>query len=393
MRPKINQTKTENGTELLFVGIDPGTTTAVSLLNTQAEFVDYKSKKEFSIDEITQWIIRHGKPIVVSCDVSEAPSLVHRISSAFGARQFSPEEDILIKDKKDIAADYNLDVNDHVRDSFAAAYTAYDDYEKLLDKIELKVGQEGLEGNYEDVVELVIKHKIPVMTAISEVRKSLEGSSEDERDQDMGVRGKDWKEIAESRLESLKENKQRIDHLESYVDELENENSNLEKKIESMKQEEDQKRREVIQQEEIEKRTDLVRRKTKQIKSLNQKINKLEEEKKSIIEAFDKIRQGWRIVKVIKSASQLNETEEEIVYIDKGVQLNNVAPSKSINLAITGKKGIEPLKVEEIKVIRPDDIDGRRIDSFYLFDEDELKESEESGFKGWLKNYRQKRND
>jgi len=58
------------------VGIDPGTTVGVAMLDLDGNTVDVFSAKNYSVSDTIRRIISRGKPLVVASDVTPTPSMV-----------------------------------------------------------------------------------------------------------------------------------------------------------------------------------------------------------------------------------------------------------------------------------------------------------------------------
>ncbi|MDY6773830.1 MAG: DUF460 domain-containing protein, partial [Candidatus Nanohaloarchaea archaeon] len=200
-------------TDLRIVGIDPGTTSGVALLDLGGELVDYTSRKEFSKDRIIEFMVENGKPLVLATDVSPAPSLVEEIASNTGSKLVVPEEDLESGYKEELVSDFGVEEKDsHVKDALAAAEYSRREYSDKMEEIERRVEVEGVEEKLEDVIELVVRGSLSISEAVSEVKKvsgpEEEGGGEPREEE------RDWEAIADRR-------KQRIDILETKVENLE----------------------------------------------------------------------------------------------------------------------------------------------------------------------------
>lgn len=128
----------------LVVGIDPGVTTSIAILDTKLNVLLIESKKHFSKDEIIKRILEFGDPIIVSCDVSKPPTLVKKIASVFNAKLITPREDLKIKKKQRLIRDFGFKEklsNRHERDSLAAALFALNEVRALFDRIDMLVDE------------------------------------------------------------------------------------------------------------------------------------------------------------------------------------------------------------------------------------------------------------
>ena len=107
-------------TSYVIVGLDPGTTVGLSILDLDGNLLHIASVRAQSPAEVIAEISRIGKPVVVATDKAEMPAGVEKIRRAFAAVSWTPKKDILIKEKYAAAEGYPF-ADDHQRDSLAAA--------------------------------------------------------------------------------------------------------------------------------------------------------------------------------------------------------------------------------------------------------------------------------
>jgi len=125
------------------VGVDPGTTTAVAILSLDGEVLDVLSTRTADTAEVTEWIVEHGRPVVVAADVTPMPETVEKLRRSFDAAGWTPDRDLPVDVKQHRTREEAYD-NDHERDAMAAAFGAYDHHRDQFDRIAAKVppGQE-----------------------------------------------------------------------------------------------------------------------------------------------------------------------------------------------------------------------------------------------------------
>ena len=142
----------------LIVGIDPGVTTGIAILDTKLNVLLVESKKHFSKDEIIKRILEFGDPIIISCDVKKPPTLVKKIASAFNAKLIAPKEDLKIKKKFRLIKEFGFNgkiANRHERDSLAAAIFALNEVRALFDRIDYLVDKDIAE----EVKDIILRGK------------------------------------------------------------------------------------------------------------------------------------------------------------------------------------------------------------------------------------------
>ncbi|MFC4550350.1 MULTISPECIES: DUF460 domain-containing protein [Halorussus] len=122
----------------VLVGIDPGTTTAVAVVDLDGTLLDVLSTRTADTAEIIEWIIERGRPVVVAADVEPMPETVEKIRRSFDAAGWEPASDLPVDEKQHRTRDHDYD-NDHERDAMAAALYAFDDREEQFERIAAKV--------------------------------------------------------------------------------------------------------------------------------------------------------------------------------------------------------------------------------------------------------------
>lgn len=117
----------------LIIGLDPGTTTAYAVLDSNREIIKVASKRNIKLSTIIRDIIRYGKPLVVGTDKEKIPRLVKKFSLATGAKIVNPYEDRSVREKRN-STDIKTK-NEHEFDALVSAFYAYDKYKNLFRKI------------------------------------------------------------------------------------------------------------------------------------------------------------------------------------------------------------------------------------------------------------------
>ena len=156
--------------KLIIVGIDPGTTTAYAVFDTEGNLLKLGSKRNASFGQLITEIINAGKALIISCDVFPAPKVVETISRKLGSVLITPEKSLLMAKKTRLVDEFLKEQerfikisNKHERDAMASALHAYKQTRKLFDKIEEEIQTE-LTDN---VKERVLKEKIAIKKIIS----------------------------------------------------------------------------------------------------------------------------------------------------------------------------------------------------------------------------------
>ena len=205
--------------DYIIVGVDPGTTTAVAILDLNGKLVEASSSRVSSIPEIIEHISEMGRPVVIATDVVPAPAAVEKIKRAFKAVLFSPNERISVEEKVRLARPFGY-ANDHERDAVAAAVKAFNAYKNKFARIDKKTPSH----LSDDVKAMALKNKpievaLDMLTAPPAVSKK---PPEPPREED-------------ARLEELrarvKKKDEQVSNLRSFVNDLRRELKHLELKV------------------------------------------------------------------------------------------------------------------------------------------------------------------
>lgn len=119
----------------VIVGVDPGTHAAVAVIDLEGTVVDVWSSRTSDMSEVVEWIIDHGRPLIVAADVHEMPRTVEQIRRSFDAIGWTPPTDVPVDEKLHRVRGMGVD-NDHERDALAAALFAFDHYADRFERIQ-----------------------------------------------------------------------------------------------------------------------------------------------------------------------------------------------------------------------------------------------------------------
>lgn len=197
--------------EYIIVGIDPGTTTAVSILSLSGKLLGVLSSRVASPSDVIEYIRDQGRPVVVATDVVPPPDAVERVKRAFNAVLFVPNERIQVDEKIRLASPYGY-ANNHERDAISAAVKAFNTYKNKFMQIEKKTPAH-IDPN--DVKALAIEGKsmeiaLDMLTSTPTAAKTQEPA--------VPVQESDAR-LDEIREQAKKKDEQ-IANLQSYVSEL-----------------------------------------------------------------------------------------------------------------------------------------------------------------------------
>ncbi len=159
--------------KLLIAGVDPGTVGAYAILDLNGNLIDIASGRDFNQSKITLQMVKHGKIIIIGCDVYQAPSLTKKLASAIGAKIITPDHDLKYLEKIKIVSEFlktNKEFielnNKHEKDALAAALYGLKRTKNLLKRIEDHLKQNNKMYLFEDVKRKVLLDDTPIVEAV-----------------------------------------------------------------------------------------------------------------------------------------------------------------------------------------------------------------------------------
>jgi len=363
----------------LIVGIDPGTTVGVAIIDLSGNLIAIKSQKSWSYSDVVNFILSHGKPIVIATDKKTVPDYVNKLKASFNCILYTPKEDIPVEKKKSLASGFKI-LNDHERDALAAARDAYNSYKNKLRNIEKRIPR-----GY-DLEEI----KAGIIKGLS--LKSMLETKEETKSEEVVVRAtSDEIKRRDKIIAKLKEeNRKLYEEIES----LKRKIKRLENKIYTISSEDYRKIREknLVKslQSEIRQLRRIVREKDKIIEELRRK---LEELKRVRYLEF----KGWKAVRVLKKFTREDIEKLEREGIERGdvIYIENVSGAGKATAEILVNHGIraiiakgdmshlarEVFEREKIPIIPADRMEIKVFDEFALVRSSELEEKIEEALK------------
>ena len=162
----------------LIVGIDPGMSIGLAIIDLNGELLALKTMRRASRSEIIEEILNHGYPIIIATDVNPPPKSVIRIANMFDAKLLVSKYDMKAEEKKRIVAEYEerkgIRVeSSHERDSLAAALKVYYRTKNLIARVRAKAEEAGLGKDADLILSRVLKGT-PISVAIEEVSSKSE---------------------------------------------------------------------------------------------------------------------------------------------------------------------------------------------------------------------------
>ncbi|HUV79342.1 MAG TPA: DUF460 domain-containing protein [Candidatus Bathyarchaeia archaeon] len=301
------------------VGIDPGTTVGIAMIDLNGKPVDVFSAKNYSISDAIARIESHGTPLIVASDVTPTPAMIKKISSMFAAPGHDLVESLSTEEKIALTKGEGYEYkNAHERDALAACVNAFKRYKKKFAQVQKKTPA-GM--NAEEVKALVVKG-VSISAAISRLTNAEEERrkvTEEERLEEKKSSGEKESKIILRLRGLLKGKDERIELLEERTtalkassNEKEREARSLKRKLDSMRSE---RTREIRRAEEIRKRDTEIERLVEEVRAIENENAEL----RKVIAGLKGKREvkGGKRIKVIQSFSQ-----DAILDMDRKYGLN-----------------------------------------------------------------------
>ena len=304
----------------IIVGIDPGTTVGLAIIDLSGKPIEVFSAKNYSISDAIAWIESHGTPLIVASDVTPTPAMVKKISSMFAAPGHELDESLSTEEKIALTKGEGYGYkNAHERDALAACVYALKRYKKKFTQVQKKTPP-GV--NVEEVKALVVKG-VPISAAIdrlisaqgedkksvTEEKRREEKKSSEEKESKIILRLRGLLKGKDERIELLEE---RTTALKASLNEKEREVRSFKRKLDSMRSE---RTREIRRAEEIRKRDAEIERLVEEVRAIENENAEL----RKVITGLKGKREvkGGKRIKVIQSFSH-----DAILDMDRKYGLN-----------------------------------------------------------------------
>ncbi len=390
------------------VGIDPGSTSALAILDLRGNLKELESGKHMGEEEIIRKVSEGGKPVLVTTDKQKLPSAVERVATSFGAEIFTPDEDLSIHGKKELTRKHDYE-NLHERDALAAALNAYNNFKDKFKNIESRMDDLNLQDLSEEVKEFVVTGEAKNVSEAVEIALGGDEEKDEEEDEIRTYDEEDLKEkIDNYRQIIMKERKDRK-KLEEHNKKLKEEVKKLKRRASELKKERNE--LEKGEKEKVLEKTE-VRKLERNLRSKENRIKRLENEKRELKaevekwKIYDELRKEGRIPlrEVGKLTVQNLRSEDEeyklkgcvLLIKDAGDDMDKILETleKLGAEAVIGdmeeevidtfiEEGVWACSEESVSIKERDGV--RYVD---WEDFKEIKKEKKDSFIGWLKRYR-----
>lgn len=397
--PLSQQVQTKSSLRRLIVGIDPGLTIGLSIMDLNGRILKINSYREASRGQIIREITYYGKPSLICVDVYPYPAYVEKISTALNSRLYTPRSVMTVSEKnaisRKLAMQQGINVkNAHQRDSLASAYKGYAKFRSEFERIERNYRDVYDKSLRDEIKDLLVKGKT-LTDAIEEINQLLTV--------DKTIKEKIVKPTLKQESEpDVVEIKKEFDVLQEQLDwerskntELYSEIKDLEEKLENLQFRLDEDKSEYVEKIQKEKAYIILKN---QISHSKERINLLENEIERYSDRINELKrvvwlrghEGWVPLKVIRKFTQdeIERTAENyglgpgdiVLILDTtggGGQTAEKLFSYKIKAVIgdvdhlsynARKKLIE----SQVPIAKQDDVEIIRIDEIAIIKEDDL---------------------
>lgn len=177
----------------MIVGLDPGITTAIAIMDTKGNVLNVHSKRDMNRAEVIRHILRFGKPVIISTDVSVTPKAIGNIATKLECVVSSPDISLGVNEKRELTRNYNTSLeNTHEIDALAAAIKSWKSYRNLFSRIEDVLKEFDEKEIFPQVLAKILREGSPnIEDAVREIVESKgtivneKSSNDDSRQKDL----------------------------------------------------------------------------------------------------------------------------------------------------------------------------------------------------------------
>ena len=291
----------------VLVGVDPGSTSAVAILDFNGDMIHVRSGKNFPPREIISEIIENGKPVIVTSDKAKTPSKVEKIAKSVGAEKFEPDEDLSQERKRELGTGENS----HEKDASAAVKHAYRQLKPKIRKIEEL--DEERSGEKSEIASKYFSDQIPVAQDQESREDNRKEEKEDEVEAENNGRSESsthdsgdshddrWRRKSQ-RLERKVENlEEQVEDLKEKLEFREQQRRNLQSKYDKLKA---GKKDEMLKERELSRKIAELKEKKQRIDELEQELENTRIRETQYEKAVDILDEGGEILPLISEETE-----------------------------------------------------------------------------------------
>lgn len=125
------------------VGVDPGMTLGIAALDLSMKPIYVRSYKPVVLETVVRELSGKCRPILIACDVKDAPDTVKKIAALFKAGIYAPERNLTVQEKAEMVERYLKDrpelrkvLDEHSSDALSSALKAFKSFKNRFQKID-----------------------------------------------------------------------------------------------------------------------------------------------------------------------------------------------------------------------------------------------------------------
>lgn len=406
MNNTSNLDSKNNDSKWIIVGFDPGLTVGIAIIDLTGSILHITSIKEASQSQIINEIIKYGRVVVVSTDVTNPPKNVKKLATSLNSKIYAPKKSMTIEFKNNLVDEYIKKINSklnvsnaHERDSLSAAIKSYKHYEKKLKIVDKKCSSYNLTKQEIENIKNKFIMGVPIVKAINNIvnvdnQKPLntEISSEEikiktpELIEKQNIELKKQNKIQKNQIKQLKK------HNKKLKEQIKSQNNEIKKKqIQINKIHEDYDKN-ILLNKKIVSKVGLIEKLKKELKDKkieNQKLKNQLKSQKQIKKI--KLKEDTVVVKIIdsftkeglnKAIKNWNLKKDDLIYIknSKGAgsqtatTLSHIKPKTIIISDNIPNQALETLINKDIPIIPLKNINLTILNEFAITSSKEINE-------------------
>jgi len=207
----------------VIVGVDPGTTVGLSVIDLEGKALAIISKRNFSMSDVKEEIRKYGYPLIFASDVHPPSGYIEKLSTSFDSILYVPPISIPVREKNELSKDYEA-TNAHERDALSAALKAYLHYKNKFTQIKSKIPEE-LSHYSSRIIGEVIKG-MPIKEAFDKIKEDMK-----EKEEEVKIDQRNPEEVIQEQLKIIENYKDKQNALKKDFENLQSENIDLKKKL------------------------------------------------------------------------------------------------------------------------------------------------------------------
>lgn len=144
---------------LAIIGLDPGLTTAYTIIDLEGNILNSYSARELALSEVISHLISRCQPLLLATDKFKVPAFVEECGRKLGLRVVTPDHDLLKVEKRTLAEEAGFThspFDDHQYDALAAALACSRKYRPRLEKIQRFLQVHPLPDRQEEFIRMAV---------------------------------------------------------------------------------------------------------------------------------------------------------------------------------------------------------------------------------------------